>query len=137
MAKATVLSRDAILRTAVLKRRTITVDALDGDVLVREMSGLEAAHFQKRSLDVIKPNNGGIKSAEALARLNASVLINGVINEDGSAVFSNDDAGVLMDMPSSVLETIANEILDISGLTAGGRRRAEKNSMPNGGSGSG
>jgi len=137
MTQSNVLGRDAILRTAVLRRRTVTVNALDGDVLVREMSGLEAARFQKRSLDVIKPNTGMIKSADALARLNAGVIINGVINEDGSAVFANDDADALMAMPSSVLEIIANEILDLSGLSAGGRRRAEKNLTTNGGSGSG
>jgi len=128
MSKATLLGRDAILRTDVLRRRRLHVADLGGDILVREMTGLESAHFQKRSTDLINPQSGTIRSAEKLARLNASVVICGVINEDGSQVFTNNDADAIMGLPASLLEEIANAVLDLSGLSQRGRAALEKNS---------
>ena len=82
---------------------TITVDGIDGDVHCRELSAGAVALLQKESNEM---------------SVLAQVLLGGVTDDKGKALFTGADKGKILDMPMKPLQAIAEEILKLTGLDA-------------------
>lgn len=133
------LGRDALLGgRPVRARETVELPELGGAVLVQEMDGLEAAHFQRRMMEVVDQAAGKIRDADGLARLNAFVIVCGVVDEEGEKVFSRQDEDAIVRWGSSLQERVVQAILELSGISGPGRARLKKASRAtlNGASGS-
>ena len=125
--KRNILSRDSILGRSVLKRKEIDVPELGGTLILRELNGTQGADFQRRVLEVVDGRTATIRDANALANLNALVIVWSAITEDGQPLFTKDDIPALNAMGASFLDMVGNEVLKLSGLDKAGLRRAEKN----------
>ncbi|MGE3487909.1 MAG: hypothetical protein AB7L09_24575 [Nitrospira sp.] len=125
----TILGRDAILQNNSFKQREVTVAELGGVLLVRELSGLHAAEFQRRSMALVDTQKTQIRDAKELAELSAQVWVWGVIDKDGQALFTREDIPRITGMPARIVDLVADAILDLSGLSQRALRRAKKNSM--------
>jgi hypothetical protein len=94
------LSRDEILSKAVLRRETVTVPELGGDVILQEMSGAFRDAWEQSLQD--RDNHG------RLVNPRAKLVVATLVNEDGSRVFGDDDVDRVGNMPSSVLDRLCN-----------------------------
>lgn len=128
MTKQLILGRDAILQASTFKQREINVPEMNGALLVRELNGLQAADFQRRSMSLVDTQRTQIRDAKELAELSAQVWVWGVIDEDGAPIFTREDNARLTQLPARVLDLVADAILDLSGLSQRALRRAKKNS---------
>lgn len=128
MDKQLILGRDAILGAAAFKLRTIDDPGLGGAIQIRELSGLEAAEFTRRSMELVDTQRSQVKDAPGLARLSAQVWVWGVIDEQGEPLLQKDDISRLVELPARILDKVADEILDLSGLSQRALNRAKKNS---------
>lgn len=125
----TILGRDAILQNSTFKQREVPVPELGGALLVRELTGLHAAEFQRRSMALVDTQKTQIRDAKELAELSAQVWVWGVIDQDGQALFTRDDIPRITAMPARIVDLVADAILDLSGLSQRALRRSKKNLM--------
>lgn len=126
---STILGRDAILQNSTFKQREVPVPELGGALLVRELTGLHAAEFQRRSMALVDTQKTQIRDAKDLAELSAQVWVWGVIDQDGQALFTRDDIPRITGMPARIVDLVADAILDLSGLSQRALRRSKKNLM--------
>lgn len=119
----TVLNAAAILEADDRKTKTVNVPEWGGDVTIRELSGtdrdaLEAAAVIRRG-DRVEPNPIGTR---------ARLVAKGLVNEDGSRVFTDAQAMKLSEKNGAVLDRLFDEIVALSGMGAGAVADAEGNS---------
>nr|HRJ40831.1 hypothetical protein [Caldilineaceae bacterium] len=81
------LGRELLTGGAARSRSSVDLPDLGGSILVQELDGLEAAHFQRRMMETTDQARGQIRDADALAKLNAYVIICGCIDADGKKLF--------------------------------------------------
>ena len=98
-----------------LKRDSVDVDGI-GVVHFREFTAREAAIFEAMAADTVDTVNRKVKSGEQLFELSLYTLLTCMINEDGSPMWSADDKTLLQDIPKSVIEIIADAILNLSDM---------------------
>lgn len=102
--------------------RTAEVDLSDwnaGTLTVREITAQE-------HLNLISKYDTEDVPAEEGVRFYTDLVILGVV-EAGERVFSFEDAETLQDRPLSLLETIANKVMELSGIGGAGQVESEKN----------
>lgn len=92
-------------RKATLRRESVSVPEMDGDVFVRVLTLQEVREIQRAQKDM-EP----LDLYPKLVRM-ASV------NEDGSPLFGASDVALIEGLPWPVVEAIAHKALDISGMT--------------------
>jgi hypothetical protein len=113
------LSRDEILSKAVLKRETVTVPDLGGDVVVQEMSGAQRDAWEQSLQARDKQGN--------LVNARAKLVVAALVNEDGTRMFSDDDVDRVGGMPFGVLDKICQVALRLNHLRPEDVEEAKKN----------
>lgn len=113
------------LKRSTLKRKSVNVPALGGEVLLRELTSPEVADFRAYS--------SSSKDDEARFRLvlgPARMIRFGWINEDGSQVLTEDEESLLYGhSPTEVLEPMVTAISELSGIGKDAIEDAKKNSI--------
>ena len=108
-----ILSREAILAvTSDPERRTVHVPELKGSVLLKTATA-------ETSFEIIP-----LTPRERTLRL----VLECLINEDGSPVFTNDNVHEFMKLPSKAAETIMSAINEHNGWTVKAQEIRRKNS---------
>ena len=113
------LTKDEILSKATLKRETVTVTELGGDVIVSEMSGAQRDAWEQ-TLSV-RDKQG------RLVNTRAKLVVATLVNDDGSRVFSDDDVDRVGGMPSSVLDRLCDVAQRLNRLRPEDVETARKN----------
>lgn len=116
-----------LTKTEILNlRNRIDVKRVDvgdwGSVVVRPMSSAARESLLRDSID-----GDGDTNMALIQNFQARVFAACVCDEAGNLLFGDDDIGALADMPGTVLDLVVPEALEISGLGARARERAEKN----------
>lgn len=106
------LGRDALLSRGALPRMTVTLPTMGGEVLLQ---GLTAAQRDKYEGDSVMQR--GKHRATNYVNIRARLIVQGVINEDGSRVFSDADAEAVGQLPAVDLEVIFDGIRKLSGMS--------------------
>lgn len=123
------------LRRETLKRKTLHVPALGGDVLLRELTSPEVAAFREYA-KASQEGDAHFRLVLGPARLIRCAWI----TEDGSPVLDEGDEMLLHGhSPTEVLEPLVLAISELSGLEKAALDDAKKNlpATQNGASGSG
>lgn len=123
------LDKSVLLSKTGLRRETLFVPDLDGEVLLRELTGSE--------IDVVKRQ--AAKDNGAVAMTTALAVRFGWINEDGSHVLSDDDLSTMItEVSFAVIDLMATKIMELSGNAGDTKAAAKKGSTRtrNGASGS-
>ena len=95
--------------SARLERKEIPIPQWDGEtLLIRELTGGEREEIESMVLRSQKTNN--------YAGLRSTILRAGVINEDGTPMFTKKDEAMLESLSAKALESVFNEILIMSGM---------------------
>jgi hypothetical protein len=113
------LTRDEILSKAVLKRETVTVPDLGGDVILQEMSGTQRDAWEQSLQSRDKQGN--------LVNARAKLVVATLVNEDGTRMFSDDDVDCVGEIPFSVLDRICDVALRLNHLRPQDVEEAKKN----------
>lgn len=103
-----VVNRDAFLKAAPLKTKKVKIKNL-GEICIREMNGQERDTFEAS----ITGEEGKANTRGMRARLVMLCLC----DEDGHRLFPNDeDFDVVNGKPASMLQEIADAIIELNGL---------------------
>jgi len=97
------MNKQDIFKSYSLNQGTVEVENWGGSVQIQELSA--AAIDEMRKLGEGKE----LKAA-------ATIIIHGVINEDGKRMFAKNDESNLLNMSVTDLNTISEAILGLSGL---------------------
>lgn len=98
----TVLKKDQILKKNDIKTKVVSVPEWGGDVIISVLSSYARDKFESS----IVGKNGGTNTINVRAKLVASCLV----NEDGSLMFSEDEAMKLGKKSSIALDRIFSEV---------------------------
>lgn len=108
-----------ILQKQTLKRKPVQVPEWEGIVILRELTGYEAAPVSQGALAIQQARQEGKADAAQVVRWQAETLAAGWINEDGSHVLQNGDIDTLIQSTSNaVIGRLAKEVRILSGLEA-------------------
>lgn len=110
------LSKEQLLG-ARLKRKKVKVAG--GEILIQEFTTSDRETFE---LLAMKMTKGG----EA-KNMKAKLISLSIIKEDGKRYFGDDEIGAISQMPSTITETLFNEILAINGMANDALEVAEGN----------
>lgn len=100
-------NKDDLFNSYTLSQDTVEVERWGGEVRVQEISA--------QTIEELR-NIGEGKELKAAC----TIIIAGVIDEDGNKVFNKKDIDKLMQMSVSDLNTVSEAILKISGLNPAG-----------------
>jgi hypothetical protein len=118
------LTKEQILaRKGELPRETLPVPELGGDVIVRALSAKERDDYEASSL-----RRKGNRFEQNLANVRARLVVRAVLNEDGSRMFTDDDADSLGEIIGSAIDRIYDKAAKLSGIT---KDDAEELARPN------
>lgn len=109
-----ILGKDSLKRSP-LKRKTIQVDELGGQLIVRELNGLGAIAVGQGAMEISEQRQAGKVNPAAAMRWTATTVAYGWINEDGSYVTDSAD-DILDAWPQPLIEKVAKEIRILSGM---------------------
>lgn len=113
MTQPRILDRRAIFAAPQIELETETVDMPEwgGAVLVRAFTAADTDAVQR--VRNRKANGRPVTNTEGLVR--AQAVIRGVINPDGSRVFTNDDEPYLSGLPIKVINRIIMALTRLNG----------------------
>jgi len=119
------LNREDIFAADDLKTENVPVTEWDGSVLVRGLTGEERDMFESESISM-KGKDVQVNHKNLRARLVALT----VVNEDGSRMFSKEDAVELGKKSASALDKVFSVAQRLSGLSGEDVEQLVKNSEP-------
>lgn len=108
-----ILNREALLSRSALQRDTVTLPTMGGEVLVQGLTGAQRDKFEGDS--VVQK---GKHRTTNFANMRARLVVLGVINEDGSRVFSDGDVAAVGELPAADLDAMFDRIRELSGMSA-------------------
>lgn len=115
------LTRDQILGGCKLETRTVHIERLGGDVILREWSGVERDQWDDYATRATKSGTSACYLAHAACL--------SIVDESGKLMFSTGDAKALNEaLPTRVLEDIWGVISEMNALTKKDKEQVEKNS---------
>ena len=117
------LTRDAILGASDIETRDVPVPEWGGSVRLRSLSGLER--------DSWEASNRLLKGSEYVPNLKgakARLLVRAIVDENGSRLFADTDAGALAAKSAGVIERLAEVVAQMSGITEAAVEEAAGNS---------
>ena len=117
------LTRDAILKAAVLKTEDVPVPEWGGSVLVRELRGRERDEWEA-SLAVQR----GQKMVPDVANMRAKLVARTVIDADGEPVFTQQDVSALGELSAAALDRVFEVASRLSALNPDQVEELGKNS---------
>ena len=112
------LSRDQILQSNDKIKGISTVDVPEwgGEVAIRPMTGKEREAFEAMA-------EANMKDGKVRAR----VVALAVVDEQGSAIFTEADIDALADKSSLALDRVFKEVIRVNGLTKASTEELRKN----------
>jgi hypothetical protein len=105
------LTRDAILKAAVLKTEDVPVPEWGGSVLVRELRGRERDEWEA-SLAVQR----GRQMVPDVANMRAKLVARTVVDADGEPVFTQQDVAALGELSAAALDRVFEAASRLSAL---------------------
>lgn len=110
------------------KRRIVKyhIKLLDEDVFIRPFNGEQRAQVAESFKNLGESATFG----QILRGWSIPVIVAGLVNEDGSAVYPADDTDEIAALDAKAMDEIRDEVLRVSGMTAEGVQDAIKNSAP-------
>ena len=125
------LTRDAILKAAVLKTEDVPVPEWGGSVLVRELRGRERDEWEA-SLAVQR----GRQMVPDVANMRAKLVARTIVGEDGEPLFTQQDVNALGELSAAALDRVFEVASRLSALNPDSLEEKAKNSATaqNGGS---
>ncbi len=115
------LTRDAILRAIDLRTTDIDVPEWGGSVRVRGMTAAE----RDAMLAAVAPRDDG--SPRSDSQIKAYLCAHCIIDVHGQSLFNDDDIGQLQQKNPQVLDRLAHQILQLSGIGESSVDAHEKN----------
>lgn len=94
-----------------LRRQTVHVPELGGDVIVTELTGAERDAFESSTITDKK------RGTQDLSNLRAKLLARALVDEGGTRMFADDDAEALGQLGSSILDPLFDVAQRLSALT--------------------
>ncbi|MGW1961832.1 phage tail assembly chaperone [Streptomyces sp. NPDC001935] len=122
------LSRDLILEASDIQTETVPVPEWGGDVILRGLTGEELDDYQASRRQI---RNAGTKDQEVIiiqANARASLLVKCIVDESGTRVFGDRDAGLLGMKNGKVLDRLYDKASALSGLSDEEQEEMEGNS---------
>lgn len=116
------LTRDQLLGAKV-RSKTINIPELGGDVTVRGLKGFERDAFE----DSLFRGDGKARVRDT-TNLRARFCVLCLVNEDGSRMFKDEEAGELGQIDAAVLDKIFDVAQELCGMAPGSIEAAAKNS---------
>lgn len=117
------LSKDQILQADDLEHRTVSVPEWNGEVIVRAMTGRERDSYEQSlvtlrpALDATgKPIPGRMETVRDASNLRAKVVVRCLIDDKGSRLFKDTDAGALGAKSAAVLDRLFDVCAELSRL---------------------
>ena len=126
-----ILGRELLASSqAHLARREVTIEGLDGAVMVRELTDGEASKAQKLAIAAVR--DGQVVEPERLTQMRALMVRSGWIDASGANILAQGEEGEIDALPRRLVDAMAEAIAELSGLqdaaaASAGRQRAEKN----------
>ncbi len=99
-----------------LKRKKVKLEV--GEVLIKEFTTADREVFEMSAMNLEEGAASNIKS---------KLIAISLINPDGTRVFGDDELHKISQMPSTVTETIFNEILALNSMKSDSMEEAEGN----------
>jgi len=93
------------LLSIVAKREVVSLEI--GDVIIREFLTSDREQFEKMALNA---------SGDGLSIMKSKMVAVSLINEDGHRLFGDDEIASISSMPSGVVETIFEAIVELNGM---------------------
>ncbi|MFD7793641.1 phage tail assembly chaperone [Streptomyces sp. NPDC059759] len=122
------LSRDSILQAADVKTETVPVPEWGGDVILRGLTGEEMDAYQASRRQI---RNAGTKDQEIVLiqdNARANLLVKCIVDETGTRVFTDRDAGLLGAKNGKILDKLFDVASALSGLNDEEQEEMEGNS---------
>lgn len=98
-----------------LKRELVEVPELDGSLYLRELSTSQILAFNAR-VEKLRSEGHQEVTPEVSVSLMALLLSFSACDEDGNLLFTEADAGKLVDNNISTLTSLSTKVMEISGL---------------------
>jgi hypothetical protein len=114
------LSRDAILAASDIQTKEVDVPEWGGSVFIKGMTGAERDNFEAANQD----GSGGQK----LTNLRARFLVRCIVNENGTKIFSDQDAAALGKKSSAAINRLWEAASELNGTGAEEQEAMEGNS---------
>jgi hypothetical protein len=104
------------------KRRyeTVSVPEWGGDVRIQSLMVGEAGAVEEYVHDEKNPHNNG--------HFRAMLCVTGLVDADGTPLYSIDDADDFLELEQAPVRRIADAVFKLSGMAAEERKATEKNS---------
>jgi hypothetical protein len=107
----------------------VVPDSWGGFVRIRELTAHDRAEYFKAMKKAVD-DKGQIKDHSVIPHLEALMVLKSVITEAGEQMFSDNDLDALKGKNGAVLKKIAEEALELNGMTDGALEQAEGNFEP-------
>jgi hypothetical protein len=111
------LTREQILDAKDVKIKTVDVPEWGGAVNVRVMSGARRGYIESKVL------RGEMQQGDMRIIVCASTIC----DDDGFAIFTNDDVELLGEKSSTALDRVFEAALELNGMKSGAIEEAKKN----------
>jgi hypothetical protein len=118
------LSRDAILAADDIKTEEVFVLEWGDSVFIKGMTGAERDAFEAANRD----GSGGQK----LANIRARFLVRCIVNENGTRIFTDQDAAALGKKSSAAIDRLWDVATDLNGSSDKAAEETEGNSGTDG-----
>jgi hypothetical protein len=122
------LSRDSILEASDIQTETVPVPQWGGDVILRGLTGEELDAYQASRRQI---RNAGTPQQEVLIiqdNARAQLLVKCIVDETGTRVFTDRDAGLLGMKNGKILDKLYDVAAALSGLSEEDQAAMEGNS---------
>lgn len=118
------LSRDAILGASDIQTKEVAVPEWGDSLFIKGMSGAERDQFEAANQD----GSGGQK----LTNLRARFLVRCIVNENGTRIFTDQDAAALGKKSSAALSRLWDAAAELNGTSDAAQAVMEGNSGTDG-----
>lgn len=102
------LTKEQILAAACLKTKTVEIPELNGEIIIRQMSG----HDRDAYTDLVRDRDAGA------SYFNAALVVVCAVDAQGNKLFTADDIPALRALSGPMLTNVANEIAEFNGFAA-------------------
>ena len=108
--------RDRILKSEDLERKTLDVPEWGGEVLIRELTGIERDKLTDLYIDaqVADPAHPGELKQTIPKNYRALICQMCIIDSDGSQIFSEGDIEALQGKSARIIDTVSQAITSLS-----------------------
>lgn len=103
------LTKDMILSAKDIQVKELKIDEWNGSIYIRKFNGFSREKIENLAMDCNKKNE--------YSNFRTKVLIEGISDENGFKIFSDDDIKKLSEKNGEVLDRIFKAVMSFNGLT--------------------